>query len=173
MAPGQRTDPSSSAHIKMGSIGSQKKVEPEPLAIPSVESGLLAFSFPSVIPGANHVLFSMTTTETEVYDQSSIAILDLETGEYRVLLEGGFAPQYAPSGHLVFARSGGSLRAAFLTVPRQNSCCLEIKDLRSFSHRLSSGFSPVLGVHIGHHAPATVIAASGCAFDLGLPSGAR
>ncbi len=91
----------------MGSIGSQKKVEPEPLAIPSVESGLLAFSFPSVIPGANHVLFSMTTTETEVYDQSSIAILDLETGEYRVLLEGGFAPQYAPSGHLVFARSGG------------------------------------------------------------------
>jgi Tol biopolymer transport system component len=40
-------------------------------------------------------------------------VASLETGEYRVVLEGGTRPRYSPTGHLVYARAGNILAVAF------------------------------------------------------------
>jgi serine/threonine-protein kinase len=44
---------------------------------------------------------------------SKIALLDLKTGKYRTLLEGGFEARYLPSGHLVYARPGALMAVPF------------------------------------------------------------
>ena len=45
-----------------------------------------------------------------LYGDARIGVLNLRTGEQRVLLEGGTTPRYAPAGRLIYAR-GGSLFA--------------------------------------------------------------
>ncbi len=42
-----------------------------------------------------------------------IGLLSLETGERRVLVDGGTFPRYVPSGHLIYAREGGLLAVPF------------------------------------------------------------
>ena len=66
--------------------------------------------FPEVLPGADAVLFTLATGDIETFDDGSIAVHSLETGEYRVLLEGGTNPRYSATGRLVYAH-GDSLFA--------------------------------------------------------------
>jgi serine/threonine-protein kinase len=64
--------------------------------------------FPWILPGGRAVLFTIVpigSIETAV-----IAVLDLKSGQRKVLVRGGTAPQYIDSGHLLYA-SAGSLRA--------------------------------------------------------------
>ena len=62
---------------------------------------------PSVLPGGGAVLF-MSRAGT---DLPRVAVLDLETGDEKILIEGGQKPLYASTGHIVFAR-GATLMAA-------------------------------------------------------------
>jgi serine/threonine-protein kinase len=64
-------------------------------------------SFPSALPGGRGVLFGIQRWP-EFRDD--IAVLDLETGEQRVLSRGRRA-QYAASGHLVIHQAGGEIAA--------------------------------------------------------------
>ena len=61
--------------------------------------------FPSFLPGSQAVLFT-TRLLSGPASQGSVAILDLETGEQRELILGGFHARYVPTGHIVFLRSG-------------------------------------------------------------------
>jgi len=83
---------------------------PEVLSLPVVELGEKTRRFPHVLPGGRGVLFTLGTTKMESYDEASIALLDPETGEHRVLLEGGTKPSYLSTGHIVYGR-GGALYA--------------------------------------------------------------
>lgn len=47
------------------------------------------------------------------YDDAEIGVLSLETGEKRILVEGGSSARYAPSGHLIYARGGKLLAVPF------------------------------------------------------------
>ena len=47
------------------------------------------------------------------WDEAWLAVADLETGEHRIVLEGGAAARYASSGHLVFWRAGGLMAVPF------------------------------------------------------------
>ena len=68
--------------------------------------------WPQVLPGAKAVLFTvLDNTNAGEWDDARIEILMLDSGERRVLHEGGTYPRYVSSGHLVFAR-GTSLFAA-------------------------------------------------------------
>jgi serine/threonine protein kinase len=67
--------------------------------------------YPEFLPGGKAVLFSIKGFHNP--DYGVIALLLLATGERRVLLEGGTNPHYAPSGHIVFARSGAILAVPF------------------------------------------------------------
>ena len=63
---------------------------------------------PVLLPGEQAVLFNVLGGEDP--DAERIALLDLRTGEMRVLLDGG-VPKYAASGHLLFVQ-GTTLMAA-------------------------------------------------------------
>jgi serine/threonine-protein kinase len=76
-----------------------------------------AHVWPEVLPDGKAVLFNLWKGE-KTFDQSDVALLSLETGKWKVLLEGGFYARYSPSGHLLFSR-GGSLFAAPFDVKEQ------------------------------------------------------
>ena len=83
---------------------------PETLTIPDRDRGEKTHRFPHVLPGGTGLLFTLATAGIASYDEASIALLDLRTGEHRVLLDGGTDPSYAATGHILYGR-GGSLEA--------------------------------------------------------------
>jgi serine/threonine-protein kinase len=64
-------------------------------------SGELGHYFPELLPGSRAILF--TTLRPQ---RLTVEVLSLDTGERKVLVEGGQSPQYVPSGHLLFYRAG-------------------------------------------------------------------
>ena len=80
--------------------------EPEVLTNADREAGELGHWLPSVLPNRRGVLFTIRRSET-----TDVAVLDLESGQYRVLVTGASSAVYAPTGHLLYA-SGGALYAA-------------------------------------------------------------
>lgn len=69
--------------------------------------------FPEILPGGEAVLFTLGSADIASWDDASIAVLSLATGEYRVVLEGGTHARYSPSGHLVYARTHTLFAAPF------------------------------------------------------------
>jgi len=65
------------------------------------------YSFPSVLPLGRGVLFTIATASQA---DSSVAVLDLKTGQRKMLIRGGGDARYVESGHLIFA-AAGALRA--------------------------------------------------------------
>ena len=88
--------------------------EPEALTTPDEESGV-SYGWPHVLPGAQAVLF--TIRRGQATETSQIAVLNLETGEQHALVPGGSAPQYAPTGHIVYGIDG-TLRAVGFDLDR-------------------------------------------------------
>jgi len=84
--------------------------QPESLALSDPDKGERYFQ-PEVLPNGKAVLFAVR----ESGELFQIAVLSLETGEQKVLIEGGRAPRYAATGHLVYerARTGTLLAAPF------------------------------------------------------------
>ena len=72
--------------------------------------GEAAHTFPDALPGGRGLVF---TVQLELYnaETSEIAVLDLETREQRILLEGSMV-RWSPTGHLIVVQSDGSLVAA-------------------------------------------------------------
>ena len=62
--------------------------------------------WPEVLPDGNAILF-VIRPENGSAEDGGIAVLSIETGEVRSLIDGGYLPRYAPTGHIVFARTGG------------------------------------------------------------------
>jgi Tol biopolymer transport system component len=58
---------------------------------------------PQILPGGKAVLFGIAVPGGT--DDSQIAVLDLDSREYRVLDQRGTSARYVSSGHLVYARS--------------------------------------------------------------------
>ena len=65
---------------------------------------------PEILPGEKAVLF--TLGDGRNWDAAQIVVHSLETGERKVLIEGGRDARYAPTGHLVYV-----LDATLLAVP--------------------------------------------------------
>ena len=81
--------------------------EPESLAIPDREKGEVEYRQPGVLPDGKTVLFTIGRENT-----FQIAVLSLETGEKKIVVEGGREAHYAPTGHLVYEAAGtGTLMA--------------------------------------------------------------
>jgi len=69
-------------------------------------SSAIVYQWPYVLPGGDFVLFTRRVAGVPA-TEASIALLSLDTGEYRTVLEGAYHGQYASSGHIVFARGSG------------------------------------------------------------------
>ena len=85
------------------------------LTRPNRERGEVDHAWPAFLPGGQAVLF--TIIDAGGIDNAEIAVLDLKTGAQKVLLRGGSAPRYLPSGHLVYG-AAGSLRAVAFDLER-------------------------------------------------------
>jgi len=84
---------------------------PKSLTTPDRSKGEVSHRWPEFLPGGKALLFTIWIGSS--FDNSRIGLLSPETGERRVLLEGGAYARYVPSGHLVYARSGGLMAVPF------------------------------------------------------------
>ena len=87
--------------------------EPELLTTP--EPGQ-THVWPEILPDGSAVLFTITSGAGA--DDFQIAVLDLDTGEQRVLIPGGANPRYVSTGHIVYGIQG-SLRAVAFDAARR------------------------------------------------------
>ena len=81
---------------------------PQTLTTFDAKKGETAHLWPRFLPGAHSLLFTITTG-----DFPQIAVLDLKKGGYRVLVNNGSDASYAPTGHLVYMRTGTLFAAPF------------------------------------------------------------
>jgi serine/threonine-protein kinase len=76
--------------------------------------------WPALLPDGKGILFTSDTFEsTEYYDDARIEVVDLESGERKVVLEGSSRAVYSPTGHLLFARGGALYAASFDLAERE------------------------------------------------------
>ena len=82
---------------------------PQVLTTPDVANGV-DHRWPEFLPGGKAVLFTIRSRNPDGYD---IGVLDLETGQSKIVLQGGRQAHYTLTGHLVYAQPGaGTLMAA-------------------------------------------------------------
>ena len=74
---------------------------PRPLTTLDTLQAEALHHFPEMLPDGKSVLFSIVYAD----DNRSIAVLDLETGQRKVVLDEGYFPRYAPTGHLLYSAS--------------------------------------------------------------------
>ncbi len=79
---------------------------PTVLTTPDRRAGEIGHRWPEALPGGRAALF--TVWRRGGWKDASIDLLDLRTGRRRELLRGGSCARWSPTGHLVFARAGGS-----------------------------------------------------------------
>jgi len=84
---------------------------PEILTTPDPEQREFGHLWPELLPNGRAVLFAIDTGGG--FDNALIAVQSVESGERKILLEGGTAPHYAPTGHLVYAREEKLLAVPF------------------------------------------------------------
>ena len=106
---------------------------PQPVRMPGRRSGSLVL-FPDLLPGGRLALVTLAEGAGET---PSIAVLNLESGETRIVLERAAGGRFAPTGHLLHVREGTLVAAPFdiakaavsgRTVPVQSGV---LADLRS------------------------------------------
>ena len=85
---------------------------PEVLSSPDTSKGEASHRWPEILPGGKAVLFVVGTGGGS-YDDAAIVVQRLDTGERKVLLQGGTFPHYAPTGHLVYYRAGTVMALPF------------------------------------------------------------
>ncbi len=83
--------------------------EPKVLTRPEAAKGEADHLFPFVLPGGRGVLFAIST-KGQGPENTQIAVLDLKTGQKKILIHGGGLAEYVNTGHMVYA-AGGTLRA--------------------------------------------------------------
>ena len=71
------------------------------------EKGEEEYRQPEVLPGGEAVLFTI-----RVENSFQVAVLSLETGEKKIVVEGGREAHYAPTGHLVYEAAGTGILMA-------------------------------------------------------------
>jgi hypothetical protein len=83
------------------------------LTTPNAKEQEISHRWPQVLPGGKDVLFTIQMGNTTTYDDARIAVLSMQTGKWRTLLQGGFYARYVPSGHVVYVHAGSLMAVAF------------------------------------------------------------
>jgi serine/threonine-protein kinase len=83
--------------------------EPTVLTKPDFSHGELDHVMPFMLPGGRAVLFTILAVGSSS-GSAQVAVLDLKSGQKKVLIRGGADARYVDTGHLVYA-ADGTLRA--------------------------------------------------------------
>lgn len=117
--------------------------EPQPLTTPDASKNEATHRWPQVLPGGKAVMFTAHTSATEGFGQAWIEVVQLDTGERKVVHTGGAYGRYVSSGHLVYLANNtifavrfdpGSLSTSGQPVP-------VVQDVMSFVNEGSANFS--------------------------------
>ena len=84
--------------------------DPEPLTALDAEQGETSHTWPFIIPGRDAVVFVIATGTSPLLT-GQLAVFDLATEAATPLGLPGVSPQYASTGHLVYATADGSVTA--------------------------------------------------------------
>ena len=87
--------------------------KPQPLTKLDLDKNERDHRYAQILPGGKAVLFTIGYSDIESYDDARIAVQSLETGERKILVEGGTLGRYSPSGHLLYVRAGTLLAVPF------------------------------------------------------------
>jgi serine/threonine-protein kinase len=114
--------------------------EPDTLTQLDLESGEVSHRLPQFLPDGKAVLFTALRYKTLMMDWSWTRIYaqSLETGERKLLIEGGSDARFLPTGHLVFAREG-RLMAVRFDPDRLEVTGPEVPVLEGVSHSIHTG----------------------------------
>ncbi|HVL68356.1 MAG TPA: winged helix-turn-helix domain-containing protein [Vicinamibacterales bacterium] len=86
---------------------------PTPLTTLRFEAGERTHRWPHALPDSRRVLFTIGGAGATSFDEAALAVADLATGEYRLVLRHASDGRYAPAGTLVWARGAALFAAAF------------------------------------------------------------
>ncbi len=87
--------------------------EPEPVTTFNEERGDFSHRWPFAMPDGRSVLYTVGFRGMLNANEAIIDVVDLETGQSKALIEGGYYPQYIPTGHLVFIRDATLFAVTF------------------------------------------------------------
>ena len=82
-----------------------------PVTVPDHKNKEFSHRWPEILPGGKAAIFTIWTGGS--FDMARIGLVSLETGERRVLLEGGYYARYLNSGYVVYTRAGELLAVPF------------------------------------------------------------
>jgi serine/threonine-protein kinase len=86
---------------------------PKPLLVPDPTKNKRGFAWPDVLPGGKAVLLSATTSASASIGDGYIAVLSLENGTVRTIIDHGFHARYVPTGHIVYMVDGHLMAVPF------------------------------------------------------------
>jgi len=89
----------------------------EPRQVTHLAEGEKSHRFPSALPDGRAVIFTVGRADTDTFDDASIVIQSIASGEREVLVEGGSFGRFVPPDRLLYGRRG-SLFVARLDVAR-------------------------------------------------------
>jgi Tol biopolymer transport system component len=112
-----------------------------PLTAPTEEEK--SHRYPYVLPDDDTVLFVSIDADLTDYDDATIAMVSLSSGEIRPLIEGGTRPVYSPTGHIVYARGGALYAVPFDSKSRTvtGDPFLLVDDLMTAAHTAAAHFA--------------------------------
>jgi serine/threonine-protein kinase len=80
--------------------------EPQVLTTLDEAKGEGSHRWPQWLPGGRAILFNTLTTEGSSWNDGSIEVVEVDSGERRTLHSGGSHPRYVSTGHIVFYHEG-------------------------------------------------------------------
>ena len=87
--------------------------EPQPLTTFDEERGDISHRWPHALPDGKWVLYTVGSRGMDSADEAVIDAVNVETGESKTLINGGYYAQYVPTGHLVFIRDSTLFAVTF------------------------------------------------------------
>jgi serine/threonine-protein kinase len=85
--------------------------KPEAVTVPDKAKEEFSHRLPHCLPDGKGVLFTITREPWD--DQPRVAVLDLQTRKWQVLIEDAGDASYLPTGHIIFLRQGSLMAAPF------------------------------------------------------------
>jgi len=85
---------------------------PQPMTQLDAQRKEITHRFPEALPGGKAVLFT-TSTRANNFEQATVDVLVLATGERKTLIRGATFPRYLHSGHILYTNNGTVFAIAF------------------------------------------------------------
>jgi serine/threonine-protein kinase len=105
--------------------------EPIPLTTLDEASKEVTHRWPQFLPGGKAVLFTSHTQSAGGFDNATIEVVVVESGERKIVHRGGSNAVYVPSGHLVYASQGTLFSVPFdpATLETKGSAAPVVQDV--------------------------------------------